>query len=52
MTSWFSIYGLALLFQLQSQLPVQLGTALSDLIGASVYGLVMAKTFQELAQKG
>lgn len=45
---WFAIYGLTLLFNVQETIPVRLDTAASDLVGASVYGLVMAETLRRL----
>lgn len=50
-TVWFSLYGLILLFQIQDKLTVTLGTAVTDFVGASIYGLILAATFQWLGKE-
>lgn len=47
-TVWFSLYGLILLFKLQETIKIALMTAVSDFIGASVYGLVLAESLKWL----
>lgn len=48
---WFSLYGITLLFHVQETIPVRLDTALTDFVGASVYGLVLALTLRWLEKK-
>ncbi|MEW6458259.1 MAG: hypothetical protein AB1441_04190 [Bacillota bacterium] len=48
---WFSLYGITLLFHVQETIPVRLDTALTDFVGASVYGLVLALTLGWLGER-
>ena len=48
---WFSLYGIAFLFNVQQTIPVRLDTALNDFVGASVFGLVLAAVLRRLAER-
>ena len=48
---WFSLYGITLLFDVKTTIPLNVGTAVSDLIGASVYGLTLAEVLRLLDHK-
>jgi hypothetical protein len=39
---WFSLYGISMLFKIEATTPLRLGTVATDLVGASVFGLVLA----------
>jgi len=47
---WFFIYGLTLLFKVQPTLNFPLKTPLSDLIGATIYGLVLVLILTKLTE--
>jgi len=40
---WFSLYGLSMLFKIEATTPLRMGTVATDLVGASVFGLVLAE---------
>jgi len=48
--TWFFIYGLTLLFKVQPTLGLPLKTPLSDLIGATIYGLVLVLILTRLTE--
>lgn len=48
---WFSLYGITLLFDVEQTIPLRLGTAATDFVGASAYGLVLAVTLRWLDQR-
>jgi len=45
---WFSVYGLSYLFKMQATIPLRIDTAFSDLISASVFGLVTVEILRRL----
>lgn len=48
---WFLIYGTTLLFNVEQTLNLPLKTPVSDFIGASIYGLVLAWIVNKLTDK-
>lgn len=48
---WFSTFSLAIMFRLPTLATIGFDTASSTLIGASVYGLVLAEAMRRLDQK-
>lgn len=42
MVAWFAIYALSLLYRVAGIFPLELKTATSNLVGAAIYGLVLA----------
>lgn len=48
---WFFIYGITLLFKVEPTLNLPLKTPVSDLIGASIYGLVLAWVVNKITEK-
>jgi hypothetical protein len=48
---WFSAYTVVHLFQLPQVLQLDLGTVLSNMFKASIYGLVLAWTLARLGMK-
>lgn len=41
LASWFSIYGLSLLLNLKDLMPIRSDTAMSDVVNASIYGIIL-----------
>lgn len=49
--SWFTIYVIAFFTKIPELVPLDTGTAISDFISASVYGLVLAETVRRLEHR-
>ncbi|ACB85988.1 hypothetical protein [Natranaerobius thermophilus] len=49
--SWFFIYAFTILFDLEQTYPIRFGTAFSNFIGASIYGLILAAVLKWLDNK-
>ncbi len=49
--SWFVIYSISHLYRVEGTFPLQLNTAVSNSIGASIYGLVLAWSLAWLDKK-
>ncbi|MDI6710949.1 MAG: hypothetical protein QMC81_02650 [Thermoanaerobacterales bacterium] len=48
---WFGLYGVILLFKVNRLVGIDLATAASDFVGASVYGLVLACTLRWMDER-
>ena len=48
---WFLLYGITFIFDVKQTIPLHVGTASTDLIGASVYGLFLAEVLRRLDHK-
>lgn len=51
-TAWFVIYGLVIMFKHGGLRTISFATALTDLIGSAVFGLVVAFAFKWLHDRG
>jgi uncharacterized membrane protein required for colicin V production len=49
--SWFTIYGLTYLANVPKLTPLDMGTAVTDFIGAIVFGIVLAESLKKLDTK-
>lgn len=49
--TWFLLYGVSSVFNLKGVIPLRIDTVASDLVGASIYGLVLAYTLGWLEEK-
>ncbi|MEW5954099.1 MAG: hypothetical protein AB1815_10315 [Bacillota bacterium] len=48
---WFLLHGITLLFDVEATIPMHVGTAATNLIGASVYGITLAEVLRMLDHK-